>query len=85
MKGGLMNILEVTGHVDEQHRLVAEVPAGIPAGPVQIIVKLPGDDTEDEPGSWARAIAQAWMSDWSDPREDIYTLEDGQPVNHGSK
>jgi hypothetical protein len=80
-----MNIFEIIGHVDEQHRLSAEVPQTVPVGPVKIIVKLPGDETEDEPGSWARAVGQAWLAEWSDPREDIYTLEDGQPVRHGPK
>jgi hypothetical protein len=28
---------------------------------------------------WAAAISQAWAADWSDPREDVYALEDGQP------
>ena len=36
------------------------------------------DDPEDE-DDWAAAIAQIWAADWSDPREDIYTLEDGKP------
>jgi hypothetical protein len=32
-------------------------------------------------GKWAHYVAQMWARDWSDPREDIYTLEDGQPVS----
>jgi hypothetical protein len=36
---------------------------------------------EAEPDDWAAGIAQIWMPDWNDPREDIYTLEDGSPVD----
>lgn len=70
--------IELIGEVDEQHRLHAEVPAEIPAGRVRVIV-LPG---EDEAGSaWAQGIASEWSAELSDPREDIYTLDDGKPVN----
>ena len=76
-----MSLIEVTGYVDGEHRLSAELPPGIPPGPVKILVKLPGEETEEDPESWARAVAKAWMADWSDPREDIYTLDDGEPVD----
>lgn len=76
-----MKAIELVGDVDEQHRLYARVPAEIPAGQVRVIVFLPG---EDHAGAfWADGIASEWSAELSDPREDIYTLEDGQPVNAG--
>jgi hypothetical protein len=73
-----MKAIELIGQVDEHHRLHAEVPAEVPAGQVRVIV-LP---SEDEAGSlWAQGIASEWSTELSDPREDIYTLDDGQPVN----
>ena len=33
-------------------------------------------------GDWRALVNQSWAQDWSDPREDIYTLEDGKP-SHG--
>jgi hypothetical protein len=36
---------------------------------------------DDDAQKWAAAVAQAWANDWSDPREDIYTLEDGEPLD----
>jgi hypothetical protein len=30
---------------------------------------------------WAAAVAEAWANDWNDPREDIYTLEHGKPLD----
>jgi hypothetical protein len=33
----------------------------------------------DEDDGWRALINKSWAQDWSDPREDIYTLEDGKP------
>ena len=74
-----LKAIELIGDVDELHRLHARVPTEIPAGQVRLIVFLPG---EDEAGSrWANGVASEWSAELSDPREDIYTLDDGQPVN----
>ena len=71
--------IELVGDIDEQHRLRAEVQEELPAGPVRLIVLLPD---EDDAGSvWANGIAREWSSELSDPKQDIYTLDDGQPVN----
>lgn len=72
-----MKTIELIGHVDEHHRLCVEVPASVPPGPVKVIVEV--EEIDDDSSAWARGIAQAWAADWSDPREDIYTLEDGKP------
>ncbi|HEV3260834.1 MAG TPA: hypothetical protein VG013_28540 [Gemmataceae bacterium] len=74
-----MKTVELLGQVDEQHRLCVEVPAGVQPGPMKIILHLPENESEAE--SWAIGVAQAWAADWSDPREDIYSLEDGVPVD----
>ena len=74
-----MRALELFGDVDEHHQLHARVPEELPAGPVRLIVLLP---EEDEAGvHWARGVAREWSAELDDPREDLYTLEDGQPVN----
>ena len=36
------------------------------------------DLTEEE---WMQFIAYCWRDELSDPRDDIYTLEDGQPLD----
>lgn len=74
-----MKAIELVGDVDEQHRLHAQVPTEVPAGPVRLIMLLPGED--DAGRLWAEGIASEWSTELSDPREDIYTLDDGQPVN----
>ena len=37
---------------------------------------------DDEAGqNWMAGVSREWEADWLDPREDIYSLEDGEPVN----
>jgi hypothetical protein len=71
--------IALVGEVDERHKLRADVPEEVPTGQVRLIVLLPD---EDEAGArWAQGIAREWRDELADPRQDIYTLEDGQPVN----
>lgn len=74
-----MHAIELIGDVDEQHQLRAQVPKDVPAGQVRVIVFLAGEDEAGE--LWASGVVSEWSAELSDAREDIYTLEDGQPVN----
>jgi hypothetical protein len=74
-----MRAFELIGKVDEQHQLQVQVPETLPPGPVRVIVLIP---EEDEAGAaWMQGIAREWAAELSDPREDIYSLEDGKPVD----
>jgi hypothetical protein len=74
-----MKAIELIGDIDDQHRLQARVPEELPAGPVRLIVLLP---EEDESGAaWGPGVASEWLDELRDARQDIYTLQDGQPVN----
>ena len=75
-----MNQIELIGKVDDQHMLSVSVPPEIKPGPVKVIVEVPTDEERDD---WAAAIGRLWEADWSDPREDIYTMDDGVPA-HGA-
>jgi hypothetical protein len=71
--------IELLGDIDDQRKLRADVPDGVPAGQVRVIILFPD---EDEAGArWAEGVAREWAEDLTDPRQDIYTWEDGQPVN----
>ena len=74
-----MKAIELLGDVDEQHRLHAQVPHELPVGQVRLIVLLPGED--EAGGLWANGVAVEWSTELQDAREDIYTLDDGRPVN----
>jgi hypothetical protein len=74
-----MKAIELVGDIDDQHRLYAQVPEGLPSGPVRLIVLLPD---EDEAGiAWDQGVARAWADELGDSKQDIYTLNDGQPLN----
>jgi len=72
-----MEPVELIGHVDEQHQLHVELPHDVPPGPVKIT--LQSVSAADEDADWLALIHHSWAKDWSDPQEDIYTLEDGKP------
>jgi hypothetical protein len=68
--------IELVGYIDEQHRLQAQVPTDLPVGPVRLIVLVPEED--DAGATWAHGVAKEWAEDLRDPKQDIYTLEDGK-------
>jgi hypothetical protein len=76
-----MNTVKVIGHVDEQHRLTAQVPSHVMPGPVEVLLVLPPTDEDAAGQAWMAGLAHEWAAEVSDPREDIYTLEDGEPVD----
>ena len=74
-----MKAIELLGEIDDQQRLCARVPEGFPTGSVRVIVLLP---EEDEAGLvWAQGVSAEWSEELSDPQQDIYTLNDGEPLN----
>jgi hypothetical protein len=79
MENTPMKAIELVGDIDEQHRLQAHVPAELPVGPVRLIVLLPDED--DSGSAWASGVAREWTDELRDSRQDLYTLDDGQPVN----
>jgi hypothetical protein len=37
---------------------------------------------EDETGpAWAAGVSSEWSTELNDPAQDIYTLDDGQPID----
>lgn len=74
-----MKAVALMGQVDDKHRLQAQVPEVLPPGPVRILVLIP---EEDEAGmAWMQGIAREWETELNDPLEDIYTPDDGKPVD----
>jgi hypothetical protein len=79
MEPAQMKAIELIGDIDDQHRLQAQVPAEVPAGPVRLIVLLPDED--DAGSAWAWGVDKEWPDELNDVRQDVYTLADGQAVN----
>lgn len=74
-----MRTLIITGHVDDQHRLTADVPDSIPPGPVTVRI-TPVSNEDDAGVAWMTGITREWAEELNDSREDIYNLTDGEPV-----
>jgi hypothetical protein len=41
-------------------------------------VTMQSTEPAELPCDWRSLINQSWANDWSDPREDVYTPEDGR-------
>ncbi len=76
-----MENIRLKGHVDTNHQLTAQVPADVGPGEVELILVFSPDDVAAVEEHWANAISREWAADWNDPREDIYTITDGEPVD----
>ena len=76
-----MKKIELVGRVDEQHRLSAEVPADLSPGVVKVVLILPSGEEDEAGDAWMAGIAREWEAELSDPREDIYTVTDGEPID----
>ena len=79
----VLTAIEMTGTVDEQRRI--QLDGVLPfSGPkkVRVIILYPSTDEIDE-AEWLYAAARnPAFAFLNDPEEDIYTLEDGKPLNH---
>lgn len=76
----VMTAIELTGIVDEQHRLRVDDLLPL-AGPrhVRVLVLYPSDNEWDEI-EWLRAAARNPAFDFlREPEEDIYSPTDGEP------
>jgi len=43
-----------------------------------------GLDEDDAGLAWQRGIALEWLEELADSRQDVYTLEDGQPPDEAT-
>ena len=83
-----MRTIELSGVIDENHSLRADVPADIPSGAIRMWAWLPDDPErptstgdEIEPTLWMKGVAAEWNDELADIREDIYTMDDGRPAD----
>lgn len=74
-----LRAIELFGDVDESHTLHVEVPLDVPPGQVRLLVLMPAHD--DAGARWAEGVAREWAEELADTRQDIYTLDDGQPID----
>ena len=46
-------------------------------------INLSMDDEDDAGACWERGVATEWAEDLADSRQDLYTSDDGEPVERG--
>ena len=44
-------------------------------------IRIMKAEEDDADAVWMQGIAKEWAAELSDPREDLYTLTDGTPVD----
>ena len=78
-----MKTLKLTGQVDQKGQLHAEVPPEVPPGAVELLLLFANDeeDVDEFSDAWMNGVAREWAAELADTREDIYTLEDGEPLD----
>jgi hypothetical protein len=76
-----MQTIRVSGDVDQNHRLVATLPNSVAPGKVDVLVMVPSSKEDEASNEWFEGIAREWHDELADPRQDIYSLNDGLPAN----
>jgi hypothetical protein len=75
-----MDSIQITGVVDNQHRLTADVPPTVQPGPITIWL-APAAQEDEADDTWSAGISHEWSGELSDVRQDIYSLSDGTAVD----
>ena len=71
---------EVGGHLATEKGKEDARRGNLPAYHMLAECQLPGFQSDVAGDAWMAGISEEWADDFSDPRQDIYTLADGEPV-----
>ena len=75
-----MKAIEVLAKIDEQRHITLTLPQTAAPGPARVLVLVPETEETEIAEAWSAIIAGEWSSELADESEDIYTLEDGDPI-----
>lgn len=77
-----MKAIETIANVNNLGQLILEPGLSIPNTRVKVIILIPEDnDISDE--EWMKSIATNPVFEYlKDPKEDIYTVNDGNPIGY---
>lgn len=77
-----MKAIEIAGKIDERGVLQLDHPLRLHNKQVKVIILIPEEvDEMEEDDWWLRAIMSNPAFDFlADEEEDIYTLDDGEPM-----
>jgi hypothetical protein len=74
-----MKAFEYVVDIGSERDIHVELPAATRPGRARVLVLL--DDEDEASQSWMSGIAREWRSELADTRQDIYSLDDGEPVD----
>ena len=78
-----MKAIEINTKTDESGRLKVDIPLKKENQEVRLLILLNEDDeTDEDEQQWLYSISKSPSFDFlNEPEEDIYSLNDGEPVN----
>jgi len=77
-----MKTFDLEGTIDPSGRLIVETPLPLRPGRVRVRVDVDEEDAaEGEEEIFRAMVAHSWADSLNDPREDLYTLADGVPID----
>ena len=76
-----MKAIELVAKVDDHHYLHIALPISVSPGKVRVIVLTPEAEEDDAGEYWMNGISHEWEEELLDSRQDIYTLQDGEPIH----
>ena len=78
-----MRAIEAFCEIDQEGRLHLQVPSGMEGQKVKVIILIP-ESEELEENLWLKEVGRSESFDFlRDEEEDVYTVEDGKPVDYG--
>ena len=76
-----VDTVRLIAQIDENGRLVAQVPESLVPGTVEILLQVPSTPDADSARDWTTGVAREWADELADARQDIYSPDDGEPVD----
>lgn len=77
-----MQAVEAYGHIDSNGSLQINTPLPLKEGDVKVIIMYAENEEMTDEQLWIKSISANPAFDFlKDPQEDIYTLNDGKPLN----
>jgi hypothetical protein len=77
----MMKAVEAYGHIDSKGSLQIHTPTPLQEGDVKVIILYTENDERAEEQQWLRAVSgNPAFAFLNDPEEDVYTLNDGKPL-----
>ena len=77
-----MKAIELFAEVDDTRLLQFSLPMSVLPGKVRVLILTTDSEIDDEVyGAWMNGVSHEWAEELSDIRQDIYSLDDGEPVH----